>query len=142
MDMHQRFITVQNIKIRLNETGSGQPVLFIHGNPDSADMWTEVIEHLPQGYHYLAPDLPGFGQSGAATNFDWSIQNRGQWVADVLDAAGITEPVVLVVHDHGGPFGGSFAVQYPDMSSNSFCKIRSFMQIMTGICLANCGGSH
>src|SRR5687767_8237603 len=112
--MHSQSIIVQNIKIRLNEAGSGQPILFLHGNPDSADMWNSVIEHLPQGFHSLAPDLPGFGQSEAANNFDWSIKNRGQWVADVLDAAGITEPVVLVAHDHGGPFAASFAVQYPE----------------------------
>jgi pimeloyl-ACP methyl ester carboxylesterase len=112
--MQSRFITVQNIKIHLNETGSGQPVLFIHGNPDSGEMWSSIIERLPQGFHYLAPDLPGFGQSEAASHFDWSIKNRGQWVADLLDAAGITEPVALVGHDHGGPFVASFAVQYPD----------------------------
>lgn len=112
--MQSRFITVQQIRIRVNEQGSGQPVLFVHGNPDSADMWTGVIERLPQGFRCLAPDLPGFGQSEAADQFDWSLENRGKWVADVLDALGVTEPVLLVGHDHGGPFVASFAVQYPD----------------------------
>ena len=112
--MRSRFITVQNIQIRVNEAGDGQPVLFVHGNPDSADMWTKVIDHMPQGFHYLAPDLPEYGQSGAANGFDWSITNRGKWVADVLDSLSITEPVVLVGHDHGGPFVASFAVQYPE----------------------------
>jgi pimeloyl-ACP methyl ester carboxylesterase len=112
--MHSRFIAVQNMQIRLKETGSGQPVIFVHGNPDSADMWDGVITRLPQGYRYLAPDLPGFGESSAADSFDWSIANRGKWVNHVLDAAGVTEPIHVVGHDHGGVFTASFAVQYPD----------------------------
>jgi pimeloyl-ACP methyl ester carboxylesterase len=112
--MQSQFVTVQNIKIRVNESGGGYPVLFVHGNPDSADMWTEVINHMPQGFRYLAPDLPGYGQSGAADGFDWSIANRGKWIADVLDALSVSEPVTLVGHDHGGPFVASFAVQYPE----------------------------
>jgi len=112
--MDNLFVTAQNIKTRVKSTGSGQPVLFIHGNPDSADMWDEVIAHLLDGFRYLAVDLPGFGQSGAADQFDWSVANRGKWVADVLDALNITEPAIIVAHDHGGPFGASFAVQYPE----------------------------
>src|SRR5262249_515556 len=103
----------QNIKIRVNETGDRQPVLFLHGNPDSADLWNGVIERLPHNFHYLAPDLPGFGQSGSADQFDWSVGNRGKWVSDVLDALGIGEPVIIVGHDHGGLFVASFAVQFP-----------------------------
>jgi pimeloyl-ACP methyl ester carboxylesterase len=112
--MERHFISVQNINIRVKEKGSGQPILFVHGNPDSADLWDKVIEGLPAGFRCLAPDLPGFGQSGAADGFDWSVANRGQWVADVLDALHISEPVVLVGHDHGGPFVASFAVQFPE----------------------------
>ena len=112
--MKSHFITVQNIGVRVKESGSGQPVLFMHGHPDSADMWDGVIERLPTaGFRYIAPELPGYGQSGAATGFDWSLQNRGQYIADILDALGISEPVILVGHDHGGPFVASFAVQFP-----------------------------
>jgi pimeloyl-ACP methyl ester carboxylesterase len=111
--MSDHILTIQNIKIRVKDSGQGQPVLFMHGNPDSADLWTDVIGRLPQGFRCIAPDLPGFGQSAAAYGFDWSIKNRGQWLADILDALGIKEPVVLVGHDHGGPFVASFAVQFP-----------------------------
>lgn len=114
--MDSQMITIQNIAIRVKESGSeqGQPIFFMHGNPDSADMWEGVIGRLPQEFRFIAPDLPGFGQSGAAKGFDWSIGNRGKWVADVLDSLHVTEPVILVGHDHGGPFVASFAVQYPE----------------------------
>ncbi|GAB4511235.1 MAG: alpha/beta fold hydrolase [Anaerolineae bacterium] len=113
--MQTQFVTVQNIQIRVKEQGNGQPMLFIHGNPDSAEMWDGVIARLPQhGFRYLAVDLPGYGQSGDTRHFDWSTENRGRWIADVLDALQVTEPVIIVAHDHGGPFGASFAVQYPE----------------------------
>lgn len=112
--MQSEFITIQNIRIRINQQGSGQPVVFVHGHPDSADMWAQVIENLPSGFRCIAPDLPGYGQSEAADSFDWSFPNRGKWVADILDALNISEPVALVGHDHGGPFVISFALQYPE----------------------------
>ncbi len=108
------FYNIQKCKIHVNETGSGQPVLFIHGAPDSSAMWSSVIEQLPTGYRYLAPDLPGFGKSTVAKAFDWSIVNRGHWVADLLDSMGISEPVILIGHDDGGGFVAPFAVQHPD----------------------------
>ncbi|MGB1287803.1 MAG: alpha/beta fold hydrolase, partial [Aggregatilineales bacterium] len=106
-------VTVQNVKTIVKERGTGQPVLFIHGNPDSADMWDSVIARLPDGYRYLAPDMPGFGRSQTPRDFDYSLANRGYWVWDLLIALNITDPVFLVVHDHGGPFGITFAVQQP-----------------------------
>ena len=107
-------VTVQNVETIVKETGTGQPVLFLHGNPDSADLWDDIIATLPQqGYRYLAPDMPGFGRSHAPRDFDFSLDNRGKWVADLLTALNITEPIILVVHDHGGPFGITFAIENP-----------------------------
>lgn len=112
--MDSRFLTIQNIAVRVLERGTGKPVLFMHGHPDSSDMWAPLIDKMPEGFHYIAPEIPGYGQSGDARTFDWSIANRGRFLADVLDALGIAEPVILVCHDHGGPFVCSFAVQYPE----------------------------
>jgi pimeloyl-ACP methyl ester carboxylesterase len=111
-------ITVQGIRTRVKDEGYGKPIIFIHGHPDSADMWDSVIQYLPtDGYRYIRPDLPGYGESGDGKTFDLSIENRGKWVADVLAALGVHEPVIVVGHDHGGPFAASFAVQYEQQVS-------------------------
>jgi pimeloyl-ACP methyl ester carboxylesterase len=62
--------TVQNVNVHLVEEGSGPPILFLHGNPDSADMWRAVIVSLREQFRCLAPDLPGFGRSSAPADFD------------------------------------------------------------------------
>lgn len=110
--MPSQMYTVQGGRVHVHEQGTGQPVLFIHGHPDSSEMWQGVIDLLPQTYRFLALDLPGYGKSDLPDNFDWSIPNRGKWVADVLDAVGITQPIFVVAHDHGGPFAASFAIQF------------------------------
>src|SRR5688572_6383468 len=111
-------ITVQGIRTRVKDSGYGKPIIFIHGHPDSGDLWDAVIEHLPKNdYRYIRPDLPGYGASGDGKTFDLSIENRGKWVADLLAAIGVHEPVIVVGHDHGGPFAAWFAVQYEQQVS-------------------------
>jgi pimeloyl-ACP methyl ester carboxylesterase len=107
-------LVVQNVNVYLVDKGSGQPILFLHGVPNTAEMWTDVIAHLSTDYRCLAPDLPGFGRSIAPKNFDCSLENRAYFINDLLEAKGIDVPVHLVVHDHGGPYGLAWAVKYPE----------------------------
>ncbi len=107
-------LVVQNVNVYQVDKGSGQPILFLHGVPDTAEMWTDVIAHFSSGYRCLAPDLPGFGRSIAPRNFDCSLENRAHFINDLLEATGINMPLHLVVHDHGGPYGLAWAVKYPE----------------------------
>lgn len=107
-------LTVQGAKILVKEAGSGEPVLFLHGNPDSADLWDDIVAQLKQDYRCIAPDLPGFGRSTVPENFDYSLKNLGQFIDDLVTALKITEPLHLVVFDFGGPYGLAWAVKNPD----------------------------
>lgn len=96
----------------INE-GFGQPVLFLHGAPDSADMWRGVIEQLNGRFHCIAPDLPGFGRSVAPDEFDFSLDNQARWVDAVVETLNIRQPINLVMHDFGGHFGLAWAIKTP-----------------------------
>src|SRR5690242_18872814 len=91
------------------ERGEGPPILFVHGNPDSADIWLPLIDRLP-GYRCIAPDLPGFARSALPYNFHFSLSELADFIQRATDQAKVTEPVHLVVHDFGGPFGLAWAV--------------------------------
>ena len=106
-------LIVQNVEVYLVDKGAGQPILFLHGVPDTAELWSDVIAHLSSSYRCLAPDLPGFGRSIAPKSFDCSLENRAQFINDLVDAVGIDVPLNLVVHDHGGPYGLAWAVKQP-----------------------------
>ena len=103
--------------------GEGPPVLFVHGNPDSSDIWTPLIDRLP-GYRCVALDLPGFGRTNVPDNFHFSLPELADFIERAVNQANITEPVHLVVHDFGGPFGFAWAVSHPE-------KVRSICVMNT-----------
>lgn len=106
---------IQNAKIVVHERGNGAPVLFLHGSPDSHDMWLPVMDYLTGHARLIAPDLPGFGQSTLPAEFDLSLDNMADFIRDLVSALNINEPVTLVTTDFGGHYGMAFLVKYPEL---------------------------
>lgn len=50
--------------LHLRITGSGAPVLLLHGAPSSADDFRPLVESLGRRHRFLWPDLPGYGLTG------------------------------------------------------------------------------
>src|SRR3982074_578036 len=46
------------------DTGSGHPIVFLHGNPTWSYLWRNIIPYVGDCGRCLAPDLVGMGQSG------------------------------------------------------------------------------
>jgi haloalkane dehalogenase len=93
------------------EGGSGDPVLMLHGFPESSYMWRELLPHVERtGRRALAPDLPGFGDSPPREPNSWEacVEAVDAFVADRE-----LGPVVLVVHDWGGLIGLRWACETP-----------------------------
>jgi pimeloyl-ACP methyl ester carboxylesterase len=103
----------QRARVFCVERGLGPPTLFLHGNPDSADVWSQVIDRLPQ-LRCLAPDLPGFGRTVASDDYPYALDSMAEFAVALLDAMGVVEPANLVVHDAGGFFGLATATRYPE----------------------------
>ena len=49
--------TVGKTRIHLIDQGQGTPILFLHGNPDSSEVWSGIIPTLSRQYRCIAPDL-------------------------------------------------------------------------------------
>jgi pimeloyl-ACP methyl ester carboxylesterase len=110
----ERQIVVGGANVSVLEDGEGEPTLFLHGNPDSKEIWKPVIERLNDRCHAFAPDLPGFGHSDLPADFDASLEAQACWVDEVIAGLGLRDPITLVVHDIGGPFGLAWAVSHPE----------------------------
>jgi len=108
-------LAVHGVQVHLVDRGprSGSPVLFLHGVPDSADLWDDIMRRLEPQHRCLAPDLPGLGRSVAPADFDLSLDNMARFVDGLLAAAGVDTPVNLAVTDFGGPYGLAWAVAHP-----------------------------
>ena len=57
----ERSATVNGRATRYLEAGKGRPLILLHAFPLSADMWRSQIDHVPDGWRFIAPDLRGFG---------------------------------------------------------------------------------
>ncbi|MBC8311894.1 MAG: alpha/beta hydrolase [Candidatus Marinimicrobia bacterium] len=107
-------ITVQNVNIFSKSSGEGTPILFLHGVPDTHDIWNPIVAELESNYRCITPDWPGFGQSDSGETIDCSLDGHADFVNDLADALGLTEPFYLVAHDFGGISAMAFASKYPD----------------------------
>lgn len=100
-------------RIHVRASGAGSPVLFLHGNPDSCELWDGVAARMASRHRCLAPDLPGFGGSAIPPDFDGSLERLAAWVDHLVDALDLDRAVDLVFHDFGGIFGLAWAVRHP-----------------------------
>lgn len=106
-------LTVKGSQVHLLDKGEGSPVLFLHGNPDTADVWRGLIDRLQSHHRCLAPDLPGYGQSVAAPGFSFALEDLAAFVDELVRQLDLQEPLSLVVHDIGGQFGLPWAIRHP-----------------------------
>ncbi len=98
------------ITTRVLEAGVGPTILMLHGNPDNADEWGPLIARLSKRHRCIAPDFPGYGQSPEPpASFTYSLADQMAFVDAVMKVMGITDQVVLVVHDTGGMVGTAWA---------------------------------
>ena len=107
-------LSVENAQVFVAEQGKGIPTLFLHGFPDSGDLWKGIVPTLAAHYRCIAPDLPGFGRSIAPDNFDVSLSGMTRFIDGLVEALDIHEGLNLVVIDFGGHFGLAWASQHPD----------------------------
>jgi pimeloyl-ACP methyl ester carboxylesterase len=80
------------VELAYDESGSGVPVLFLHGWPHDRTLWAGQLSGLPTQGRCIAPDLRGFGESAPREPF--SIAQYADDVAALLDALGIERAVV------------------------------------------------
>lgn len=94
---------------------AGNLVVFVHGTPGDATGWADYLMTAPTGYHYVAIDRPGFGQSGpdgAVT----SLSEQAAAIAALIRVKG-TKPAVLVGHSLGGPIVAQLAADHPELAA-------------------------
>ena len=100
---------VLDTEISYVDTGVGDPIVFLHGNPTSSYLWRNIIPHLEKSARCLAPDLVGMGNSGKSPNGSYRFVDHSKYLDAWFDAVGLTASVTLVVHDWGSALGFHWA---------------------------------
>ena len=110
----RRTANVLDSEMTYVETGNGDPVVFLHGNPTSSYLWRNVIPHLSGQARCLAPDLIGMGDSGKTPDGSYRFADHARYLDAWFDALGLTERVVVVGHDWGSALGFDWACRHPE----------------------------
>ncbi|WP_343704657.1 alpha/beta hydrolase [Chitinophaga sp.] len=92
-------VLVNGVSTHVIEAGSGRPIVFLHGYPQSGAAFEPVMNLLANSFHVLAPDLPGIGKSGKIPGAD--KKSVAAFIDAFLQQMGLTD-VVMAGHDIGG----------------------------------------
>ena len=105
-----RYIDVHGSKIRYIDEGSGDPILFLHGNPTSSYLWRNIIPHLTALGRCIAPDLIGMGRSDKP-DLEYRLVDHVKDIEVFIEAMGL-QNLTLVVHDWGSAVGFHYAMRH------------------------------
>jgi len=110
---------INGLYLNVLDEGKGDPVLLLHGFPDSNYLWRGVIPNLvKEGCRAIAPDQRGFGESDAPEGKEhYDMEQIARDSIAVLDELGI-EKANLVAHDWGAMIGWLLAGKYPERFKN------------------------
>ena len=106
------------ITLSCRATGrAGAPVLvFLHGFPEAAFVWDEVLEHFGDRYRCVAPNLRGFGPSSAPAEVAaYRVKHLATDLEALIHLLGGGALEALVAHDWGGAVAWTFAALRPEL---------------------------
>lgn len=105
-----RYIEVHGSNIHYIDKGSGEPILFLHGNPTSSYLWRNIIPHLTTLGRCIAMDLIGMGKSDKP-DIEYRFFDHVKYVEGFIDEMGLKN-ITLVIHDWGSALGFYYAMRH------------------------------
>lgn len=108
---------VDGVNIFYREAGpKDAPVLLLlHGFPNSSHMFRNLMPHLSDKFHLIAPDFPGFGFTivGEDRRYPFTFEAMAETLTAFVNSLGLKR-YLLYVFDYGAPIGFRHAMAYPD----------------------------
>jgi pimeloyl-ACP methyl ester carboxylesterase len=99
--------------LHYHQSGSGAPIVFLHGYLMGANLWDPVVQRLAGEFRCITPELPfGAHPTPMAPDADLTTAGLGRLVADFLQALDLRE-VTLVGNDSGGAIAQVVAARHP-----------------------------
>jgi haloacetate dehalogenase len=119
----QARIETSGAAINLVHGGEGrQPLLLLHGYPQTHVMWHRVIPFLARHFHIICPDLRGYGDSAKPpSDPDHSVYSKRTMAADMVQVMKELghEQFLVAGHDRGARVAHRMALDYPERVSRA-----------------------
>ena len=107
-----KYLEVHGSRMHYVEEGTGDPVLFLHGNPTSSYLWRNVIPHVSPLARCIALDLIGMGKSDKP-DIEYRFFDHSKYVEGFIEALGLRN-ITFVIHDWGSALGFHYARRHED----------------------------
>ena len=110
-------ISVNGMNMAYVEIGTGDPIVFLHGNPTSSYLWRDVMAVVEPAGRCIALDLIGMGNSEKITNAGpdtYTFETHCSFVDEFVKSVGADKNVTLVLHDWGSALGFDWANHHRD----------------------------
>lgn len=108
-----KYVEIEALRMAYVESGSGDPILCLHGEPTWSYLYRRMIPILARQGRVIAPDLIGFGRSDkpVASNA-YSYKSHARWMRAFIAALDLKN-ITLVCQDWGGLIGLHVLSQMP-----------------------------
>lgn len=120
MPYQKKSVAVNGYNMSYVEVGSGDPIVFLHGNPTSSYLWRNIIPYCENLGRCIAPDLIGMGDSDKLSPSGpdrYRFVEHREFLDGLLAALGVKQNVTLVIHDWGSALGFDWANRHRDAIS-------------------------
>ncbi len=104
------YVEVHGSRIHYVDEGTGDPILFLHGNPTSSYLWRNIIPHVTPLGRAIAPDLIGMGKSDKP-DLEYRFFDHVKYVEGFIEKLGLKN-ITLVIHDWGSALGFHYASRH------------------------------
>ena len=116
-NFQKQYVNTTEAKINLVKSGSGPPVLLLHGYPQTYMMWHKIAPLLAENYTVIATDLRGYGDSDKPLgNLDHSNYSKRVMALDQIEVMSQLgyEQFYLIGHDRGARVAQRLTLDYPE----------------------------
>jgi len=133
-----KYVEIHGSKIHYIDEGSGDPILFLHGNPTSCYLWRNIIPYLVPHGRCIALDLIGMGKSDKP-DLDYRFFDHSKYVEGFIEKLDLSN-LTLVIHVRRLAFYRDFArpLSYRLAALNCFVGIPIIILFFCGQFSDNC----
>src|ERR671911_728405 len=106
-------VSVNGIQLHYVTGGQGDPIVLLHGWPETWYEWRHIMPALAKNYTVIAPDLRGLGDSSKPLS-GYDGNTTAEDIYQLLSKLGLNQKIYLVGHDVGVLTAYSYAASHPN----------------------------
>ena len=131
--LSKSYATVNGKQMAYHETGEGDAVVFLHGNPTSSYLWRNIVPHVAPHARCIVPDLIGQGDSDKLDDTgpdSYRFVEHREYLDGLLSQLDLGDSITFVIHDWGSALGFDWANRHRDRVAG-LCYMEAIVRPMS-----------